>query len=172
MTEGAAPTVWRMVSLAGVHLELPGVHPEVLLQERDAPWRELRIPVGFAEGTAIAYGWRGVATPRPLTHELLAELLDRHGVEVEALRITSRQGGTYLAELETSGPRGRQVVPCRPSDGLALVVRRRMSTPVLVAEGLFPVAGAVVPDAVAAPPEDATVPEVPPAEDAAGADAP
>ncbi|HML01260.1 MAG TPA: bifunctional nuclease family protein [Acidimicrobiales bacterium] len=128
---------WRLVAVAGVHLELPGIHPEVVLEESEEPRRQLRIPVGFAEGTAIAYAWRRVATPRPLTHELLADLLDRHGAEVAALRITGRQGATYVAELDTTGPRGRQVVSCRPSDGLALVLRRRTATPILVADSLL-----------------------------------
>jgi bifunctional DNase/RNase len=137
MSAGADGTPWRIVTVAGVRLELPGVHPEVMLQESEAPWRQLRIPVGFAEGTAIAYAWRGVPTPRPLTHELLAGLLDRHGIDVAALRITERRGALFLAELETSGPRGAETVPCRPSDGLALVLRRRLPTPVLVAESVF-----------------------------------
>lgn len=131
-----APT-WRVVAVSGVEVDLPSVHPEVLLTEVEAPWRTLRIPVGFAEGSAIAYALKGMPTPRPLTHELVSELLDRHGVEVAALRITARQGSVYLAELETSGPRGPQTVPCRPSDGLALVLRRPLPTPVTVAEGLF-----------------------------------
>jgi uncharacterized protein len=135
--DAAQAPVWRLVTVVDVHLELPGVHPEVVLQQSESPWRQLRIPVGFAEGTAIAYAWRSLATPRPLTHELLADLLDRHGVDVGALRITGRTGGTYLAEIETSGPRGHHTVSCRPSDGLALVLRRRMATPVLVAESLF-----------------------------------
>ena len=134
MTGDAA---WRVVTVAGVRLELPGVHPEVLLQESESPWRQLRIPVGFAEGTAIAYAWRGVATARPLTHELLADVLDRHGIDVAVLRITERRGTLFLAELETSGPRGPETVPCRPSDGLALVLRRRLPTPIVVAEAVF-----------------------------------
>jgi len=136
MSDSGSP-LWRVVSVSGVEVELPSVHPEVLLTEVEAPWRTLRIPVGFAEGSAIAYAWRGLPTPRPLTHELVSELLDRHGVELAALRITARQGRVYLAELETSGPRGRQVVPCRPSDGIALVLRRPMPTVMTVAEGLF-----------------------------------
>jgi uncharacterized protein len=179
MSDGATAPVWRLVTLAGVQLELPGVHPEVVLQELDAPWRELRIPVGFAEGTAIAYAWRGVPTPRPLTHELLADLLERHGVEVEALRVTARQGAVVLAELETSGPRGRQVVPCRPSDGLALVLRRRMPTPVLVAEGLFAVAATIEAGAGAEAENEAEVDahcepgaDAPPASESSGAAAP
>ncbi|HAM03655.1 MAG TPA: hypothetical protein DCQ30_15735 [Acidimicrobiaceae bacterium] len=137
MTDAPGSPQWCLVTVAGVHLELPGVHPEVVVEEIAAPRRQLRIPVGFAEGTAIAYAWRQIPTPRPLTHELLAELLDRHGVDVAALRITGRRGATFLAELDTEGPRGRHTVSCRPSDGLALVLRRRMHTPVLVAEDLL-----------------------------------
>jgi bifunctional DNase/RNase len=158
VTEAPGSPQWCLVTVAGVHLELPGVHPEVVLEETTATRRQLRIPVGFAEGTAIAYAWRQIPTPRPLTHELLAELLDRHGVDVAALRITGRSGSTFLAELDTEGPRGRHTVSCRPSDGLALVLRRRLPTPVLVADDLFPPApdatgeavppGAEVPDSV------------------------
>ncbi|HMK63650.1 MAG TPA: bifunctional nuclease family protein [Acidimicrobiales bacterium] len=128
---------WRLVTVAGVRLELPGIHPEVLLQESEEPRRQVRIPVGFAEGTAIAYAWRGLTTPRPLTHELLSELLDVHGADVAALRITGRQGTVFVAELDTTGPRGRHTVSCRPSDGLALVLRRKTATPILVAESLL-----------------------------------
>jgi len=127
----------RVVTLTEVRVDLPSEHPEVVLQESEPPRRRLRFPVGFAEGRALAYALRGIPTPRPLTHQLLAELLDRHGVDVSALRITGRSGTTYLAELDTLGPRGQQTVPCRPSDGLCLVLRRRMATPVLVAENLL-----------------------------------
>lgn len=128
---------WRVAGVAGVRLELPGVHPEVLLQEREAPWRELRIPVGFAEGTAIAYAFRALPTARPLTHSLMVDLLDLHAVEIVALRIVGRTGAVFLAELDTTGPKGRQVVSCRPSDGLALVLRQKIPAPVLVAEALL-----------------------------------
>jgi bifunctional DNase/RNase len=134
---------WRVVTVAGVRLELPAEHPELVLQESEAPWRQLRIPVAMAEGRALAFAYRGIPTPRPLTHELLANLLDRHGVDVSALRITGRSGTTYLAQLETSGPRGQHTVPCRPSDGVCLVLRRRMPTPVLVAESLLEPGAAV-----------------------------
>lgn len=129
--------VYRVAVVTGVRMDLPSQYPEVTLQEAEAPWRELRLPVGLAEGTAIAYGWRGIETPRPLTHQLVVDLLDRHNVRIETVRITARRGGTYLAELDTSGPRGRQVVPCRPSDAIALVLRAALPIPIMVAEGLF-----------------------------------
>lgn len=137
VSDSASLQQWRLVTVAAVGLELPGVHPEVLLRESESPFRRLRIPVGFAEGTAIAYAWRAVPTPRPLTHQLLADVLERHGVEVAALRITGKESGAYLAELETSGPRGPQTISCRPSDGLALVLRAKVPVPVLVADSLF-----------------------------------
>jgi len=134
---GPGPESWHIVSVVDVRMELPAANPEVVLQESTAPWRELRIPVGLAEGNAIAYALRGVPTARPLTHALFVEVLERQGVEIEAARITARQGRLFAAELETTGPRGRQVVACRPSDAIALLLRRRMPTPLLAAEWVF-----------------------------------
>lgn len=130
--------LWHIVAFSGVRLELPGQNPEVFLHEAEAPWRELRIPVGLAEGNAIAYAWRAVSTPRPFTHDLMAELLDRHHVSLVALRITARRNKTYFAELESCGPTGVTVTaPCRPSDGIALVLRQPVPVPILVAEWVF-----------------------------------
>jgi uncharacterized protein len=147
VSEGEAPTptprldgeteVWRVVEVEAVEMYLPGSHPEVVLAERESPWRRLRIPVGFGEGNAIAYALHDVEVARPLTHDLMAELLERHKVEVAALRLTARHNGIYFAELETMGPSGRVVVPCRPSDGIALVLRQRMEMPIVVATWLF-----------------------------------
>jgi uncharacterized protein len=129
--------VWRVVEVERVELELPGAYPEVVLAERQPPWSRLRIPIGFSEGNAIAYALRGIEVARPLTHDLMTELLERHGVEVAALRITARHNGVYFAELETMGPKGRALVPCRPSDGIALALRQRMEVPIVAATWLF-----------------------------------
>jgi len=152
------PEVWRIVAVAGVAMELPNANPEVILHEAQDPWREVRIPVGLAEGTAIAYAYRSIDTPRPLTHALFAEILERHDVTIEAVRITVRRGQVFFAEVDTSSPRGRKVVPCRPSDAIALALRQRMPTPVLVADWVF--TGAAAPPGVGA---DGTVaPTAPP----------
>jgi hypothetical protein len=132
-----SPEVWRIVAVAGIEMELPSANPEVVLHEAQDPWRELRIPVGMAEGTAIAYAFRSIDTPRPLTHELVTEILDRHDVSIEAVRVTVRRGQVFFAEIDTMGPRGRRVLPCRPSDAIALALRQRLPTPILVAEWVF-----------------------------------
>jgi len=136
-TLALSPEEWRIVAVAGVDMDLPSANPEIVLHEAQDPWRELRIPVGLAEGTAIAYAFRSIDTPRPLTHEMVTEILDRHDVSIEAVRITVRRGQLFFAEIDTMGPRGRRVVPCRPSDAVALALRQRLPTPILVAEWVF-----------------------------------
>jgi bifunctional DNase/RNase len=131
------PESWCIVAVAEVSMELPDTYPEVVLHEAQHPWRELRIPVGLSEGSAIAYALRGIDTPRPLTHTLVAEILERHGVSIEAVRITVRRGQSFFAEIDTNGPHGHHVVPCRPSDALALALRQRLPTPILAAEWVF-----------------------------------
>jgi bifunctional DNase/RNase len=132
--EAADSERWRLSVVTGVAMELPGVHPEIVLQESAAPYRVVRIPVGFAEGTAIAYAWRRIATARPLTHELMTEILSAHQVRLEGVRITGRRGQSFYAELDTTGPNGRLVIPCRPSDAIALVLRQPTPTSLLVAD--------------------------------------
>ncbi len=129
--------LWRLVDVIDVELLLPASYPEVVLRERPLPNRTLRVPVGMAEGTAIAYAWRRVATPRPLTHELFVDALVRHNVRIEAVRVTAVHDGTFLAELDTVGPTGRQVVQCRTSDALAVALRTRPVAPILVADSVF-----------------------------------
>jgi bifunctional DNase/RNase len=150
-----APEAWRIVAVAGVKMDLPSANPEVVLHEAQDPWRELRIPVGLAEGTAIAYAHRGIETPRPLTHAMVTDILDRHDVSVEAVRITVRRGQVFFAEVDTMGPRGRRVVPCRPSDAIALALRQRLPTPILVAEWVFTGADAPPASTADAPPASA-----------------
>jgi bifunctional DNase/RNase len=135
-TPDATPS-WSLVVMAGIRVELPGEFAELLLRETEAPWRELAIPVGMADGKAIAYGWRGITTPRPLTHELFSTVLESHGVEVQAVRITERHGTRYVAELDTMGPGGHHQVSCRPSDAVAIALRGTLPTPILVAEHVF-----------------------------------
>lgn len=127
-------SVWRVATIVGVEMPLPSQYPEVLLREVVPPYRTVRIPVGLAEGTAIAYGLTRRPTPRPLTHQLFSDVLDRHGISVEAVRLTAVVEGNVVAELETSSRAGRHVVPCRPSDGFALALRRQPPVPIVVAD--------------------------------------
>jgi bifunctional DNase/RNase len=141
-----ASAIWHLVDVEDVGLTLPESYPEVVLRERALPRRRLRIPMGLPEGTAIAYAWRGIPPLRPLTHDLLCDLLQRHDVQVLAARVTAFEQGLFHAELDTSSRLGRQVVPCRTSDAVAVVLRQRPAAPLLVAEWVLAAEGELAAD--------------------------
>ncbi len=136
---------FRVMEVVGVTVELPDQYPVVTLQESESPLRELNFRVGMAEGVALSQALRRLKSPRPLTHELLTTVLGRLGADVVAVRLTGRQGTVYLAELDLMSARGREVMSCRPSDGLTLAVRQLVPAPVLADERLLAGDGDVLP---------------------------
>ena len=134
----AAPyATYRVTEVVSVAVSLPETHATVQLSENEAPYRVLAFPLGLAEGAALAAAMEGSVGARPTTHELFAEVLARTGVEVIALRLTRREAGVLCAEVDLMGPRGREIIECRPSDGLVLCHRQVVTVPILVAEELF-----------------------------------
>jgi uncharacterized protein len=134
-----------VVLVFDVAVNLPTPHALVTLRELDAPNRRLAIPVGLPEATALAHAWRGVATPRPLTHELFADVLVRLGATIDAVRFTGRRAGVVLAEMELTSPRGHELISCRPTDALTLAIRQAVPAPMLVDVRLFDAEGDVEP---------------------------
>ncbi len=149
---------YRIVRVASVGVALPDQYPTVTLEDVEEHRERLSFRIGTAEGVALAHALGGTAAPRPLTHDLFALALERCGVEVVAVRLTGRLGATYLAELELTGPAGREVLSCRPSDGICLALRQRVAAPVLCDERLFATPGDVPPDVPDAP---VVVPDAP-----------
>ena len=136
-----APPEMSQMLFVDVVLLLPATHPVVVLQEADSPFRELRIPVGGAEGIAIGYAARGIATPRPLTHELLTRVLEEYGMTIDVVRITDVSGASFSAELVVSGPQGMREIDCRPSDAIALALRQRLPVPIVASPMVLAIAG-------------------------------
>jgi bifunctional DNase/RNase len=139
------PPAFRVMDVESIALELPAQYPIVTLVEAEPPLRNLVFPVGLAEGTALALAFHKMESPRPLTHELFAQVLQRARIDVIAVRVTGREQGNYLAELDLMAPAGRERVPCRPSDGLVLALRMPVSAPILVDERLLESTADVVP---------------------------
>ncbi len=135
------PAPMRQVAFMGVGLELPSTSPSVVLHEIDPPRRELRITIAQPEGVALAYAWRGIATPRPLTHDLFTTILQRFGLQLDAVRVVGVDGPVFYAELALSGPSGSHTIECRPSDALALALRQPLAVPIMVAEEVLATAG-------------------------------
>jgi bifunctional DNase/RNase len=111
------------MELVAVRIELPGNTPVVLLRELGGDGRLLPIFIGQPEATAIAFAIDGVVTPRPMTHDLMKNLLDELGAAVDRVVVTELSEGTFYAEIHLSaGGRARRV-SSRPSDALALALR-------------------------------------------------
>ena len=127
---------------------MPSNNPIVLLRERDGG-RYLPIWVGAVEATAIAYAQQGIVPPRPLTHDLLRDILAALGVTLAEVRITALEDGVFYAVLAFSD--GTEV-SARPSDAIALALR--VDAPIRGADEVMDAAGIDIPDDEPAPAED------------------
>jgi len=111
------------MKLAGVRVEMPSNTPIVLLQELDGETRMLPIFIGQAEATAIALALEEVDTPRPMTHDLVRDMLVVLGATLDKVVVTDLRDKTFYAELHLTINDKTEVMSCRPSDALALAVR-------------------------------------------------
>jgi len=109
--------------LAGVKVELPTNTPVVLLQEVGGEQRTLPIFVGMPEATSMLHILQGQSSPRPLTYDLFATVLDETGARLERVAITDLRDGTYYAELHLLVSGATKVVSARPSDAVNLALR-------------------------------------------------
>jgi bifunctional DNase/RNase len=109
----------REVDVLGVRVEMPENRPIVLLRDAEGK-RYLPIWIGAVEATAIAFAQQGVVPPRPLTHDLLKEVLESTGNQLAEVRITEVKDNIFFATLVLSS--GVEV-SARPSDSIALALR-------------------------------------------------
>jgi bifunctional DNase/RNase len=130
----------REVEVVGVRVEVPSNQPIVLLREA-AGERYLPIWIGAVEATAIAFAQQGVVPPRPLTHDLLKDVLDATGNDLTEVRITEVNDGVFYAILVLDS--GVEV-SARPSDSIALALRT--GSRIVCAEEILDDAGIAVPD--------------------------
>lgn len=127
------------MELIGVRVELPSNAPIVLLREMSGESRLLPIFIGAPEATAIALALDGVATPRPMTHDLLRDVLEELSADVERIVVTELRDKTFFAELHLVRDEEHIIVSSRPSDAIALAVRT--GTPIFAAEAVIDEAG-------------------------------
>ncbi len=112
-----------------------GPTPVVLLEVEGAD-DVLPIFIGFGEAQSIARGIDATDIGRPLTHDLLLDVVEELGGRVDRVVITEiTDDGTYIADLHVATPRGETVVDARPSDAMALAART--NAPIDVAESVF-----------------------------------
>ena len=125
----------KELEVLGVRVEMPTNHPIVLLRERDGD-RYLPIWIGAAEATAIAYAQQGIEPPRPLTHDLMKNLIEGLGHTLTEVRIVELKDGVFHAALVLDGT---TEISSRSSDAIALALRT--GTTIVAGESLLDEAG-------------------------------
>jgi bifunctional DNase/RNase len=126
------------LSLVGVRVELPSNQPIVLLKEVDGD-RYLPIWIGAVEATAIAFALQGIETPRPMTHDLLRDILTETNVSVDRILISDLVDSTFYATIRMGRDGNAVEVSSRPSDAIALAVR--INAPIYAEEQVLDQAG-------------------------------
>ena len=112
----------REMTLYGVSFEPIGKQPIVLLKTADDD-RFLPIWIGHPEAAAILMKLQGATPPRPMTHDLLTDVVTELQGEVVRVTVTEMRENTYYARI-TIVQNGREVeIDSRPSDAIALAVR-------------------------------------------------
>src|SRR5918992_1240834 len=112
----------REMTLYGVSFEPIGKQPIVLLNPADDD-KSLPIWIGHAEAAAILMKLQGTTPPRPMTHDLLTEVVSELQGEVVKVTVTEMRENTYYARI-TIAVDGRELeIDSRPSDAIALAVR-------------------------------------------------
>lgn len=123
------------VEVVGIRLELPANQPVLVLRDLDNS-RYLPLWIGTSEATAISLALEEVLPPRPLTHDLLVEVIEHLGDQVLSAAITELVDGVYYAQLEFAN---HGVVSARPSDAVAVAIR--CGVPIFVAAEVLDEAG-------------------------------
>jgi hypothetical protein len=106
----------------------------IWLKEVDGP-RIFPIVIGIFEATSIDRRVKGMASPRPLTHDLVASVIDNLGGELQDIFISELREHTYFAKLRIRMSGELIEVDCRPSDAVALAVSAKV--PIYVAEDVL-----------------------------------
>ena len=111
------------MEVIGVRVEMPSNQPIVLLKEIEGS-RFLPIWVGAVEAPAIAFAQQGVEPPRPLTHDLMSNLVELLDATLTAVHLTEIKEGIFYATMLVRDSNGGQLsLSARPSDAIALAIR-------------------------------------------------
>ncbi len=122
------------VVLRAVRVDVGSSTPLLLLEEVGGD-RVLPIFIGAPEATAIAYALQHVEAPRPMSHDLLANVITTLGAQLFAVEITELIDNTFYAHLRLLRDRVELIVEARPSDAVALALRS--GAPILVSDTLM-----------------------------------
>jgi bifunctional DNase/RNase len=126
------------VRIASLGVDSRSNSPVIILRpldEESGNNRILPIWIGTPEATSILLALEGAEPARPMTHDLMRNVIERLGYEVERVEITRVDEGTFYAVLVVRGEGRTYAIDARPSDSIALAVR--VGAPLFVAEDVL-----------------------------------
>jgi bifunctional DNase/RNase len=129
------------MTIEGIRVSLMNYQRVVILKEKDAD-RYLPIWIGPAEADAIAVRLQEVSVPRPLTHDLLRDVLDKLGATVEYIIVNDLANDTFFARIMLIVNGEQMEIDSRPSDAIALAVRAQV--PIFAEDGVLERAGVLL----------------------------
>lgn len=142
MSDEATPYV--SMDVVGVRIEMPSNQPIVLLKEIDGD-RFIPIWVGAAEATAIAFAQQGINPQRPLSHDLMHEIVHTLDATLLAVQITHLRDGVFFATLQLrTSEDAALAISARPSDAIALALRSQSN--ILASRELLDEVGIAIPE--------------------------
>jgi bifunctional DNase/RNase len=124
----------QQMNVYGVSFDLVGKQPIVLLKTVDGN-RFLPIWIGHPEAAAILMKLQNAATPRPMTHDLVTDILGELGARVVQVAVTELRENTFYAQVTVQQDGSEYEVDSRPSDAIALAVRAE--APIFVADDVI-----------------------------------
>ena len=145
------------MEVVGVRVEMPSSSPIALLREVGGTQRVLPIFIGAPEATAIALALDDVVTPRPMTHDLMTNVIEELGANLDHVSVTDLRDGVFYAELHLATGVGPHTISSRPADAIALAVRT--GSPIYAAESVLDEAAYVEEDQADGPEAEAMVEE-------------
>ncbi len=128
------------VEIDSIRVSLMSQHRVIILRERGAS-RYLPIWIGPFEADAITIELQGIEVPRPLTHDLLADVIETLGARVSHVVVNDLRNDTFYAIIVLDRHGEAIEIDSRPSDAIALAVRAR--APIFVEEHVMEQAGSV-----------------------------
>lgn len=132
------------MEVVGVRIEMPSNQPIVLLKEVDGS-RFLPIWVGAVEATAIAFAQQGMVAQRPLTHDLITNILEAADLTMTAVQVVQLKDGIFYAEIQLRTDSGTVLkISARPSDAIAIALRAKSN--ILADSDLLDEVGIDIPD--------------------------
>ena len=126
--------VMQRMDIYGVSFDLVGKQPIVLLKTAEGN-RFLPIWIGHSEAAAILMRIQGASTPRPMTHDLLTDMLGELGAEITRVAVTELRDNTFFAVITVQQNGTELEIDSRPSDAIALAVRAE--APIFVADDVI-----------------------------------